>query len=64
VFRCWEVPDRLGEYQVNSSELFEVLDLQAETARDSERFDIMETVRAVFGDSVEIVEFIPYGDDK
>ena len=49
---------------MNSSELFEVLDLQAETARDSERFDIMETVRAVFGDSVEIVEFIPYGDDK
>ena len=45
------------------NELIELLDLQLETARDEEHFSIEETVRAVFGDSVEIVEFIPYGDN-
>lgn len=45
------------------NEFYELLDLQAESARESERFDIIETVRAVFGDSVEIVEFEPYGDN-
>ena len=45
------------------NELLEILDLQLETARDEEHFSIEETVRAVFGDSVEIVEFIPYGDN-
>jgi hypothetical protein len=46
------------------NEMFEILDLQLETAREDDRFSIEETVRAVFGDSVEIVEFIPYGEDK
>jgi hypothetical protein len=44
-------------------ELFEVLDIRTETARQDEHFSIEETVRAVFGDSVEIVEFIPYGEE-
>jgi hypothetical protein len=46
------------------NELFEVLDIRTETARDDERFSVEDTVRAVFGDSVEIVEFIPYGEEN
>ena len=46
------------------NEIIEILDLQLETARDDEHFSIEETVKAVFGDSVEIVEFIPYGEDN
>ena len=46
------------------NELIELLDLQLETARDEDHFSIEETVRAVFGDSVEIVEFTPYGEDN
>jgi hypothetical protein len=57
-----KLPSRLGEYQVN--ELLELLDIQTESARESERFDILETVKSVFGDDVEVIEFIPYGDDK
>jgi hypothetical protein len=49
---------------VNYNELTEILDLQAETARESERFDIMETIRSVFGNEVEVIEFEPYGEDK
>lgn len=45
-------------------EMFEVLDSMAEAQGIDERFSIEETVRAVFGDSVEIVEFTPYGEDK
>ena len=44
------------------NELLELLELQAETARESERFEIMETIRSVFGDSVEVIEFEPYGE--
>ena len=55
----------LGRYQVNNLDsLTEILDLQAETARESERFDIMETIRSVFGNEVEVIEFEPYGEDK
>ncbi len=46
------------------NELFEVLDIRTEQANQDEHFSIEETVRAVFGDSVEIVEFTPYGDDN
>ena len=46
------------------NELIELLDLQLETAREDDHFSIEETVRAVFGDSVEIVEFTPYGEDN
>ena len=46
------------------NEMFEILDLQLETARDSERFDIMDTVRSVFGDDVQVIEFEPYGDEN
>lgn len=49
---------------MNSLEMFELLDNRTEQARESERFEILETVRAVFGDDVEVIEFIPYGDDK
>ena len=49
---------------MNYNELVEILDSQAETAKDSERFEILETVRAVFGNDVEIIEFEPYGEDK
>jgi hypothetical protein len=46
------------------NELLEILDLQLESARQDEHFSIEATVREVFGDSVEIVEFIPYGEEK
>lgn len=46
------------------NEIIELLDLQAETARQDEHFSVEDTVRAVFGDSVEIVEFIPYGGEN
>lgn len=45
-------------------ELLELLDIQAESARESERFDILETVRTVFGDDVQVIEFEPYGDEN
>lgn len=44
------------------NELIELLDIQAEWARDDERASIEATIRAVFGDEIEIVEFIPYDD--
>ena len=46
------------------NELFEVLDIRTETARDDDRFSVLDTVREVFGYDVEVIEFIPYGDDK
>jgi hypothetical protein len=48
---------------MNYNELIEILDSQAETARDSERFEILETVRAVFGNDVEVIEFEPYDNE-
>lgn len=48
---------------MNYNELVEILDSQAETARDSERFEILETVRAVFGNEVEVIEFEPYDNE-
>lgn len=46
------------------NELIELLDIRAEIARESERFDILETVRTVFGDDVEVIEFEPYGGEN
>lgn len=45
-------------------EMLEVLDIMAEARGIDERFSIEDTVRAVFGDSVEIVEFEPYGGEN
>jgi hypothetical protein len=44
-------------------ELLELLELQAETARDDERFSVLDTVREVFGYDVEVIEFIPYDNE-
>jgi hypothetical protein len=49
---------------VNSLEMFELLDNRTEQARESERFEILETVRAVFGEDVQVIEFEPYGDEN
>ena len=45
------------------NELIELLDIQTENARESERFDILATVRAVFGDDLEVIEFEPYDNE-
>lgn len=45
------------------NEFYELLEIQAETARDSERFSIEETIRSVFGNEVEIIEFEPYDSE-
>ena len=45
-------------------EMFEILDLQLETARDYYRFIVLDTVKSVFGDDVEVIEFEPYGGEK
>lgn len=45
------------------NEFYELLDLQAETARESERFSVLDTVREVFGYDVEVIEFEPYDTD-
>lgn len=47
----------------NMNELFELLDIQTENSRLDERSFIEATVREVFGDDVEIIEFIPYDDE-
>ena len=44
--------------------MFEILDLQLETAREDYRFSVLDTVKSVFGDDVEVIEFEPYGDEK
>ena len=44
-------------------ELLELLDIQTENARLDERSFIEATVREVFGDDVEIIEFIPYDNE-
>ena len=44
-------------------DVLEVLDLQAETARESERFSVLDTVREVFGYDVEVIEFEPYDNE-
>ena len=46
------------------NELLEILDLQLENARQDDRFSVLDTVREVFGYDVEVIEFIPYGEDK
>lgn len=62
-FTCWEVPDRLGRYQVNNlASFFECYELRTEQANQDERFSVLETVKAVFGDDVEIT-FIPYDNE-
>jgi len=43
-------------------EVFEILDLRTEQANLDERFNINEVIRSVFGDSVEVIEFEPYGE--
>ena len=53
--------NRLGRYQVN--EMFEILDLRTEQANQDERFSIEETIRSVFGNEVEIIEFEPYDNE-
>jgi hypothetical protein len=44
-------------------EVFEILDLRTEQANLDERFNIDETIRAVFGNEVEIIEFEPYDSE-
>lgn len=46
------------------NDIIELLDIRAEIARESERFDIMATVREVFGEDLEVIEFEPYGEDN
>lgn len=46
------------------NEFQEVLDIRTEQSNTEEKFNIEETIRSIFGDSVEIVEFVPYGEDK
>jgi hypothetical protein len=46
------------------NELLELLDIRTEQGRDSERFEVLETVRVVFGDDVEVIEFEPYGGEN
>lgn len=47
----------------NLDSLTEILDLQLESDRDSERFEILETIRAVFGNDIEVIEFEPYDSE-
>lgn len=47
----------------NLDSLTEILDLQLESDRDSERFEILETIRSVFGNEVEVIEFEPYDNE-
>jgi hypothetical protein len=44
-------------------ELVELLEIESEEAKASERFEVLATVRAVFGDDVEIIEFEPYDSE-
>jgi hypothetical protein len=41
-------------------EVFEILDLRTEQANQDERFSIEETIRSVWGNEVEVIEFEPY----
>ena len=41
----------------------EVLDIESEQANQDERFSIEETIRAVFGNEVEVIEFEPYDNE-
>ncbi len=47
---------------IKVNEMFEILDLRTEQANQDERFSIEETIRSVFGNDVEVIEFIPYGE--
>lgn len=44
-------------------QITDILDNRAEMSRQDERFDILATIRAVFGDEVEVIEFEPYDND-
>ena len=44
-------------------EMFEVLDSMAEQQGLDERFSIEETIRAVFGNEIEVIEFEPYDSE-
>jgi hypothetical protein len=48
---------------MNYNELAEILEIRTEQANQDERFEILETVRAVFGDDVEVIEFEPYDNE-
>jgi hypothetical protein len=45
------------------NELYELLDNRTEQANEDERFTVLATVRAVFGDDVEVIEFEPYDNE-
>jgi hypothetical protein len=45
------------------NEMFEILDLRTEQANLDERFSIEETIRSVWGNEVEIIEFEPYDSE-
>jgi hypothetical protein len=47
----------------NLDTLAELLDNRTELDRQDERFEILATVRAVFGDDVEVIEFEPYDNE-
>ena len=44
-------------------EMLEVLDIMAEQQGLDERSSVLETVRQVFGNEVEIIEFEPYDNE-
>jgi hypothetical protein len=44
-------------------ELYELLDNRTEQANEDERFTILDTIKAVFGDDVEVIEFEPYDNE-
>jgi hypothetical protein len=43
--------------------MLEILDLRTEQANQDERFSIEETIRSVFGNEVEVIEFEPYDNE-
>ena len=45
------------------NEFQELLEIESEEAKASERFEVLATVRAVFGDDVEVIEFEPYDNE-
>ena len=44
-------------------EMLEVLDIMAEQQGLDERSSVLETVRQVFGNEVEVIEFEPYDNE-
>jgi hypothetical protein len=41
----------------------EVLDIRTEQSNTEEKFNIEETIRSIFGESVEVIEFEPYDNE-